>query len=90
METQKEMLRQSLACLLELFVTKNIPSRLTAIAEKHDRRHADVPPRLYDSWLTCLLETVREFDPEFDDTVELAWRLVCAPGIAYMAFKYDK
>ncbi len=32
----------------------------------------------------------RRYDPEFDEDVELAWRLKMAPGIDYMSFQYDK
>lgn len=30
------------------------------------------------------------FYEQFDDEVELAWRLVMTPGIAYMRFHYDR
>ena len=69
---------------------KKIPDHLVSIAQKHDRDHIDVPPELYGLWLECLVETVKEFDPHFNDDVELAWRLVCSQGIAFMTFVYKK
>ena len=90
MEAQKEMLKQSLLVLLEICSTRQIPDRMREIARKHDRKHADITPDLYDLWLRCIIETAKEFDPEFDERVELAWRLVCSQGIAYMIFMYDK
>ena len=90
METQKEMLKQSLLVLLEIYSTRQIPDRMREIARKHDRKHADITPDLYDLWLDCIIETVKQFDPEFDGRVELAWRLVCSHGIAYMVFMYEK
>ena len=90
MGSQKRMLKQSLAYLLNLFVMKKIPDHLVSIAQRHDRDHADIPPELYGLWLECLVDTVKEFDPQFDDNVELAWRLVCSQVIALMTFVYKK
>ena len=42
------------------------------------------------TWLESLIETVQLFDSRFTEEIELAWRVVLAPGIAYMKFKYDK
>ena len=90
MEHQKTMLKQSLFHMLNLFTQKTIPDSLTEIAVKHSRRHLDIRPELYHLWLECLIETVREMDPQFNDHIELAWRMVCSQGIALMTFMYDK
>lgn len=90
MNAQKTMLRQSLAYLPNMFVMNKIPDHLVSIGQKHDRSHADIPPHLYGLWLESLIETVKEFDPRYDDDIELAWRLVCSQGIAFMTFMYRK
>ena len=90
MASQKAMLKQSLSYLLNMYTMKQIPDHLAEIARKHDRQHTDIPPELYQSWLECLIETVREFDSDFNDDVELAWRLICSQGIAFMVFMRDK
>ena len=36
------------------------------------------------------MEAVSEFDPEFNDEVELAWRLALTPGITYMKFMHQR
>ena len=36
-----------------------------------------------------LLEAVRLIDPDYDDDIDLAWRVVLAPGVTYMKRKYD-
>ncbi len=90
MDAQKTMLKQSLIHLLNLSATKQIPDSLAEIARKHDRAHADIPAELYSSWMGCLLATVREADPKWGADVELAWRMVCAQGIAYMIYMHDK
>ena len=48
-----------------------------------------IAPELYEEWLESLIQTVREFDLEFTDEVELSWRVVLSPGITYMKFRYD-
>jgi len=90
LQAQRTMLKQSFAYLLNLYVTRQIPNHLVEIARQHDKRHADIPPHLYTAWLDCLIATVKEFDPKFTDDVELTWRMVCAPGIAFMVFRHDK
>jgi hypothetical protein len=84
------MLRQSLSFLLNLFATKKIHDQLIDIARVHDREHADIPVDLYNLWLECLINTVREFDPQFDDEIELSWRMVCSQGIAFMVYRYNQ
>ncbi|MFT6905519.1 MAG: hypothetical protein ACJAS1_002175 [Oleiphilaceae bacterium] len=39
---------------------------------------------MYDIWLDSLISTVEEFDPEFDNDIDQAWREVLAPGIAFI------
>ena len=90
MDKQKTMLKQSLPYLLNLYSTKTIPDALSDIARVHDRQHADIPRELYQAWMDCLVETVREFDSKFSDDVELAWRMVCSQGIAFMIYQHEK
>ena len=68
----------------------NVPDYLEKIAQKHSQSAHDIPPQLYDLWLDTLVKTVKEFDPDFNEEVELSWRLVLSSGITYMKFKYDK
>ena len=36
----------------------------------------NVHPDLYTFWTLALIETVREYDPEMTEEIELAWRMV--------------
>lgn len=89
MERQKEMLAQSIHEMVEFSTTRVASERLRQVALRHNRRERDVAPELYEAWLDSLVATAREFDPTFNDELELAWRVVLAPGIAYMKFRYD-
>ena len=90
MDRQKEMLARSMHEMLEFSTSRAASEYLRQTAQRHDRAHRDIPPVLYDLWLDCLLATVREFDARFNDEIELSWRVVLAPGVAYMKFKYDR
>ena len=61
---------------------------LEYIARQHDRHHLNIEPDLYDLWLEALIDTVREFDNEFDEEIENAWRSVMRYGIEYMTSRY--
>jgi len=89
MAKQETMLEKSFYRLLMFYTTNCTDDYIEHIAVRHNCQHLNISPELYDLWLTALLETVPEFDPLFDDNIELAWRLVLSPGITYMKFKYD-
>jgi len=59
------------------------------IADLHSQRHLDIPPHLYDLWLDCLLQAVREYDPEWMPETESLWRRMMAHGIAFMKARYQ-
>lgn len=88
MAKQETMLEKSLYRLLMFYTTNSSDDYIEAIAIRHNHHHLDIHPDLYDLWLENLLATVAEYDPLFDDRIELAWKLVLAPGITYMKHKY--
>lgn len=57
-------------------------------ALRHDRKHLDISPWMYEVWLECLIETIREFDPELDGATESAWRRIMQQGIDFMITRY--
>lgn len=63
-------------------------AHLEEMAQLHDRKHLNIRPELYDLWLTCLLEAVREYDELFDPETEMAWRRVLGFGIEFMKARY--
>ncbi len=89
MAKQRTMLKKSFYNLLAFYASGSMDSVLERIALSHSHKGLDIPPDTYDIWLDCLTRTVKDYDPAFDETVELAWRLVLSPGITYMKFKYD-
>jgi hemoglobin-like flavoprotein len=55
---------------------------LEQVAQSHARRH--IPPEMYDTWLECLLQTVQETDPLYNETVGAAWREIMTAGVDFM------
>jgi hemoglobin-like flavoprotein len=89
MSTQKTMLHDSLHYMVDFFLSRKTSEYLQRIARVHSQHEQDIPPALYDIWLDSLIKALEEFDTEFDEEVELAWRLV-APGIVYMKFMHAR
>ena len=87
---QKGMLRESIGHMERLSQFKRADEQVLKLAVRHSRADLDIPPRLYDVWLDSLIAAVAVHDPEFDQEVEVAWRMQLAAGIEYMKFKYDK
>lgn len=61
---------------------------LEEIADLHSSRRLNIKPEMYDLWLECLLKTVEEFDPLFDDQVRRVWRSLMSQGIRFMQSRY--
>ncbi len=61
---------------------------LERIAKVHSKSQMDIKPKLYELWLDCLIQAVREFDPLFNEETERAWRNIMRPGIEFMKSRY--
>lgn len=88
MDQQALMLRASLDLMIP--VDANDSSRgatLVVLARLHGRQGADIPAHLYDLWLESLLETIRDYDPEYDEGLKACWIEVLQAGIAFMKAK---
>ena len=90
MVKQKKMLEKSIYSILDFFLQNIISDEMERIAAMHNKKALDIKPHLYDIWVDCLIDTARKYDPEFNEDIELAWRMVISNGVTYMKFKYDK
>ena len=88
MEHQKMMLEKSLF-RVAMFNGRHVATEeLQRIAEVHSRQRQNIRPGLYDLWIDALMKTVAEYEENFTDDIDLAWRVVLAPGIEFMKFHY--
>lgn len=88
MKKQLRMLQKGMYQLISFYLTKTENDSLRSIAHTHDVKHYGIEPELYDYWLSSLLQTVEELDPEYCPELRLAWEIVMTPGILYLKFHY--
>ncbi|OGT81672.1 MAG: hypothetical protein A3J35_07920 [Gammaproteobacteria bacterium RIFCSPLOWO2_02_FULL_52_10] len=84
MDRQVKMLMQSITHVTAFSATREPTDELNFIAGLHGKDKLNLPAAYYDIWLECLLETVSERDPRYDEQVNRAWRTMMTPGIEYM------
>ena len=85
----KRMLRESFYLMLMASSGEpNAQGHLERRAVTHSRAELDITPPLYDLWLRCLLQTVAEFDPDFNPQVQRAWQVMMMAGIDFMIERY--
>jgi len=89
MSRLKIMLKDSLIHMKEFFATKQSSDHLINLAKLHSRSQKNINPEYYDYWLGALIEAVKTYDTDFNNKIELSWRIVMAPGIAFMKYSYD-
>ena len=89
-ERQRETLYNSFKHMLQFAMAQTSNDEFEEIAKRHSKMRLNVPPDMYDLWLECLIETVKQEDAEFSDDVELAWRTMMAPSVAFMKHFYEK
>ena len=88
-ERQRRAMSASLyALVLAMEGGKAASLYLDSIARQHGRKDLGICPELYDVWLECLIEAVKEFDPEYSDEIETLWRNAMAFGIEFMQSRY--
>lgn len=63
-------------------------AELTDRARTHDHHHLDIKPELYDLWLESLICTAQEFDSQWSDAIEFAWRKILGFVIHRMIANY--
>lgn len=89
MGRQKVLIREGMEILLMGgFGSIRAKAYLNKIGGIHDRAHVNVKPELYPVWMKCMIATLREHDPEFNDELEGSWRDHLQKGIDRMAALY--
>ncbi len=88
-EKQEKMLLRSLQ--LTAGATSGDPAALREMrerAETHDRNHLNIKPHLYPLWKEALITSAQEFDPHWDEAIELAWNDILGFVIKHMVRSY--
>lgn len=85
---QYKLLQHGLGLLLS-YSKKPDAALLERIAARHSASALNVRPPMYALFLDSLLATVREYDVDFSEEAEKAWREVLRPGIEFMQSRYE-
>lgn len=90
MEKQVKMLTNSFyTTKLAINDSAIIRENLKKLAHVHGKNGHDIRPELYDLWLRYLIQTVKEYDPQFDGEIAAAWKKMLEPGLDYMKNHYQ-
>ena len=87
---QKRLLKTSLYLMMiaeEEYEGTNL--YLERVAINHNKKHLNIRPELYDTWLECLIQAVSKTDPNYSPELEQIWRMMMQRGVAIMKSYYD-
>lgn len=84
MEQRAKILMESMTHIISFVTSNEASEEINRIAISHGKDDLNITTEFYDIWLECLIDTVRELDPEFNSQVEKAWRAIMSPGLEYM------
>ena len=88
---QKALLREGVSMLLMHLDGKPVGTAcLDRLAESHGPGRMNVTARLYELWITSLIQTVKEFDGECSVAVETEWRRALHAGVHYLMMQSTK
>ena len=90
MKKQKLMLEASLHLLMALKAVApgDAKAHFKKLGAVHSRKQHDIAPELYDLWLACLIDAVKECDEKYDSDIDAAWRETLSGGIKIMQSMY--
>ena len=81
-ERQVRMLRASITmAALVSQDNRQVRLHIKRLAASYGHAGYDIPPRLFEVWLDCLLNAVEECDPKFDKTIRRVWGKIMRPAV---------
>ena len=83
MDNQKRMLKTAITHMVIFFTSKKANQYLITIAAMHKDNYG-INIKLYETFISSLIDTLEEFDPKFNNQTAVAWRITLAPGIEFM------
>ncbi|MGD8568337.1 MAG: globin [Gammaproteobacteria bacterium] len=89
MDRQVKMMEKSFYGLFIFHATQNANDYLETVAHRHSHADLNIGHHLFDLWLDALIETVKDYDPHFNDEIALSWRIILSPGVTYMKHRHS-
>lgn len=89
-EEQKRLLRQGVNNVISYYGgSATAQSAMDRIRKTHCRSAMDIPPDLYDHWVTSMVSAVQRHDPQFTPELEKYWTEVLTYGVEYVRAGYE-
>lgn len=90
-DKQKLLIKNGINMVI-MFANENkvAVNAINRIRDSHSSARMDIPPRLYDNWRTCLLETIKECDPKLEAECLKAWDEVMRLAITHITEGYQQ
>ncbi len=86
---QKRVVAESIPLMLCYASGKDFGQEVLAeIAVLHSRSRQNIHPKFYPLWTESLCETLRVYDPLWEERLERQWRLALQPGVGFLIDAY--
>ncbi len=88
MKSQMALLRNGLTHLI-MYAEGSSASKMKVerLATSHDAQHMNIPSWMYDHWVSALMVTIQNHDPEINGVLIKQWHDALIMGINYMISK---
>lgn len=89
MTAQKQALRSGIAFLTQFAKgSAYAEQKVDALGKSHSRSELNVNPNLYPLWVSALIETFAQHDPEWDSELGKLWQETLQKGIDRITSRY--
>ena len=83
LKRQAQIVKKSLYILtMASLETEEVLEEIARLGQSHGREGMKIETRMYELWLDCLLQAVREFDPRWSPEVGESWRRMFSPYLS--------
>lgn len=88
-DRQKIVLRNALDYMIMYAEGSTIAfTKIEDLGYRHDRNHLNIPVNLYSCWQDSLMETIENYDSEFNQEIKDSWIYVLSFGITKIKLMY--
>lgn len=84
MQKQMKMIKASLLIIMLAATSEQARETVKVFGKRHGPDGLGVKPLDIDLWFECLIDTIKECDPAYSQSVEQAWRQCFNEGITIM------
>jgi hemoglobin-like flavoprotein len=84
MEKQMKMVKASLLIIMLAATSEQARETVKMFGKRHGPDGLGIKPLDIDIWFECLIDTIKECDPAYNQSVDQAWRQCFNEGISIM------